>query len=75
MSEADGDRHLTLGELASAIESGTIRSVLRGAHFEVTWREVNQLRRGHANSHLWLFFQPGGGIEIRPGGEDISQAI
>ena len=75
MSEADGDRQLTLGEVALAIESGTIRSVVRDAYFEITWREANQLRRGHANTDLWLFFQPGGGVEIRPGGEDISQAI
>lgn len=75
MNEVDGDRQLTLGELALAIESGTIRSVVRDAHFEIAWREVNQLRRDNANRDLWLFFQPGGGVEIRPGGEDISQTI
>ena len=75
MSEADGDRHLTLGELARAIESGTIRSVVRDAHFEITWREVNRLRLGLADTDMWLFFQASGGIEIGPGGDDISQAV
>jgi hypothetical protein len=75
MNEADGDRQLTLGELARAIESGKIRSVVRDAHFEITWREANRLRLGLAHADLWLLFQPGGGVEIGPGGEDISQAI
>ena len=75
MSEADGDRQLTLGELAHAIERGSIRSVVRGAHFEIAWREVNRFRRGLADADLWLLFQPGGGVEIGPGGEDISQAV
>jgi hypothetical protein len=75
MSEADDDRQLTIGELARAIERGSIRSVVRGAQYEITWREVNRLRLGLAGADLWLLFQSGGGIEIRPGGEDISQAI
>jgi hypothetical protein len=75
MREVDGDRQLTLGELARAIESGSIHTVVRDAHFEITWREVNQLRFGRAEANLWLLFQPGGSVEIRPGGEDISQAI
>jgi hypothetical protein len=75
MSKADGDRQLTLGELANAIESGSIRSAVRGAHYEITWREVNRLRHGLSDTELWLVFQPGGGVEIGPGGEDIPQAI
>jgi len=75
MSEVDDDRQLTVGELARAIERGSIRSVMRGAHYEVTWREVNRLRLGFEDAELWLLFQPGGGVEIRPGGEDISQAV
>jgi hypothetical protein len=45
------------------------------AHFEIPLREVNRLRLGLAHADLWLLFQPGGGVEIRPGGEDISQAV
>jgi hypothetical protein len=75
MSETDGDRQLTVGELARAIERGSILSDVRGAYYEITWREVNRLRLGFAHADLWLFFQPGGGIEIGPGGEDISQAV
>lgn len=75
MSEADNDRQLTVGELARAIERGSIRGVVRGAHYEITWREVNRLRRGLSDTGLWLLFQPGGGVEIGPGGEDVSQAI
>ena len=75
MSEADGDRQLTVGELARAIERRSIRSDVRGAYYEITWREVNRLRLGLADTDMWLFFQPGSGVEIGPGGEDISQAV
>jgi hypothetical protein len=74
MNEID-DRQLTFGELARAIERGSVRSAVRGAHYEITLREVNRLRLGLADMDLWLLFQAGGGIEIRPGGEDVSQAI
>jgi hypothetical protein len=74
MNDID-DRQLTVGELARAIEHGSIRSAVRGAHYEVTLREVKRLRLGLADTDVWLLFQAGGGIEIRPGGEDISQAI
>jgi hypothetical protein len=74
MNDMD-DRQLTFGELARAIERGSVRSAVRGAHYEITLREVNRLRLGLADADLWLLFQAGGGIEIRPGGEDISQAI
>ena len=75
MSKADGDRQVTFGELARAIERGTIRSAVRGVHYEVTWRDVNRLRLRLADADIWLLFQPSGGIEFGPGGEDISQAI
>jgi hypothetical protein len=74
MNDMD-DRQLSVGELASAIERGSVRSVVRGAYYEITLREVNRLRLGLADVDMWLFFQSGGGVEIRPGGEDISQAI
>jgi hypothetical protein len=70
-----GDRQLTVGDLARAIERGSVRSAVRGAHYEITLREVNRLRLGLGDADLWLLFQASGGIEIRPGGEDISQAI
>jgi hypothetical protein len=74
MDEID-DRQLTVGDLAHAIERGSVRSAVRGAHYEITLREVNRMRLGLADTDLWLLFQPGGGVEIGPGGEDISQAI
>jgi hypothetical protein len=74
MNEID-DRQLTFGELARAIERGSVRSAVHGAHYEITLREVNRLRLGLADTDLWLLFQSGGGVEIRPGGEDISQAV
>jgi hypothetical protein len=74
MDEID-DRQLTVGDLAHAIERGSVRSAVRGAHYEITLREVNRMRLGLADTDLWLLFQSGGGVEIRPGGEDISQAI
>jgi hypothetical protein len=75
MNVTNDDRQVTLGELARAIENGAIRSAVRGTDYELSWREVNRLRLGLADTDLWLLFQPGGGVEIRPGGEDISQAI
>ena len=74
-SEADGDRKLTVGELANAIARGAIHGAVGGAFYEITLREVNRLRLGLAATDMWLLFQAGGGIEIRPGGADISQAI
>jgi hypothetical protein len=74
MDEID-DRQLTVGDLAHAIERGSVRSAVRGAHYEITLREINRMRLGLADTDLWLLFQSGGGGEIRPGGEDISQAI
>jgi hypothetical protein len=76
MSQTNGDdRRLTIGELARAIERGSIRSVRHGAAYEVSWREVNRLQMRLAHADMWLLFQPGGGVEIGPGGEDVSQAV
>jgi hypothetical protein len=72
-TEARAERGLTIGDLARAIERGSIQSAVRGADYEITWREANRLRRGLADA--WLLFQPGGGEQIGPGGEDISQAV
>jgi hypothetical protein len=74
MNGINDDRRLTVGDLARAIARGSVRSVVRGANYEISWHEANQLRLGLADADLWLFFQPGG-VEIRPGGEDISQAV
>lgn len=75
MDVTNDDRRLTIGELARAIERGSVRSSVRGADYEVSYREFKRLRLGLTEADLWLLFQPGGGVEIRPGGEDISQAV
>jgi hypothetical protein len=75
MKITDDDRQLTVGELARAIERGSIGATVRGADYEINVREANWLRRGLSTADLLLFLQAGGGIEIGPGGEDVSQAI
>jgi hypothetical protein len=75
MNRINDNQRLTVGELARAIERGSIRAVARGGDYEITWREVNWLRLGLADADVWLLLQPGGGVEIGPGGEDISQAV
>jgi hypothetical protein len=74
---------VTLGELCEAIASGRVSAEVRDGHYEVTAVEIRGMRRTpevlmsmleDLREHTALL-DPSGFEDIRPCGEDISEAI